>query len=62
MPNVIEMEKRLASHMARVNGKMIEREFDRILNLQADRKISHETAASLRQSAALRLAYIANVR
>lgn len=62
MPNVRAMEDRMISHLARVSGKAIEREFDRISGLRNDGRISLETWTALRQSAALRLAYIANVR
>lgn len=62
MPNVRQMEDRMASHLARVGGKAIEREFDRIAGLHLAGKVSFFTATALRQTAALRLAYIANAR
>lgn len=62
MPNVKLMNERLASHMARVNGKMMDREFDRIRDLAAAGKVSQATATYMRQSASIRLAYLANAR
>lgn len=60
MPNVKNMQTRLLSHMARVSGKAIQKEDDRIARLLSSQKISPETAQFMRVSSAIRLAYIAN--
>lgn len=59
MPNVNEMQKRFSSHLARVSDKAMDREFKRIDRLYADAKISHFTARSMRQTAPIRLAWLA---
>jgi len=60
MPNVIQMEERMKSHLARVSGKAIEKELARISALERDGKISRFTAMSMVSTAAIRLAYRAN--
>jgi hypothetical protein len=60
MPNVRQMSDRLSSHLARVSGKALEREADRINALLRDERISPLTAHFMRQSAAIRLAWKAN--
>lgn len=60
MPNVIEMEKRLQSHLARVSDKAVTKEMRRIDRLQAEGKISRVTGLHMFRSMQLRLACIAN--
>jgi hypothetical protein len=60
MPNVQQMAIRLQSHMARVGNKAMDKEFKRIDALFADDKVSRFTRLSLRHTAPIRLAYIAN--
>ena len=60
MPNVDQMMQRMQSHLARVSGKALNKEFDRIRDLRAAGKISDTTAAHLSQTAPIRLAYLAN--
>lgn len=60
MPKVIHMEERMRSHMARVSGKALEKEMDRLRELEHAGKISRRTHTYLIASAAIRLAWKAN--
>ncbi|MEQ9634633.1 MAG: hypothetical protein RLW68_00965 [Devosia marina] len=60
MPNVREMNDRFQSHLARVSGKAMKKEMDRIDALRIDRKISHVTVHHMISTAAIRLAWKAN--
>jgi hypothetical protein len=60
MPKITEMRSRMVSHLARVSGKAIEREFKRIDALRWSGKISPVTSDHMKQTAAIRLAWLAN--
>jgi hypothetical protein len=59
MPNVSEMPIRMSSHLARVSGKALNREIDRISALRYAGRISAVTAQHMVQSAPIRLAWLA---
>ena len=59
MPNVVQMEARFRSHLDRVSGKAIDKEFDRINALRYAAKISPVTSDHMKQTAAIRLAWLA---
>lgn len=60
MPKVREMSDRFQSHLARVSGKAINKEMDRIDALSAAGKVSRVTAMHMISTAAIRLAWKAN--
>jgi hypothetical protein len=59
MPNVNQMRARMISHLARVSGKAIAKEYDRIDALRYTGKISPVTSDHMKQTAAIRLAWLA---
>ena len=60
MPNVQQMSNRFNSHLARVNGKALDREFKRIEALYHASKISSVTRTFMQRSAHVRLAWLAH--
>lgn len=60
MPNVVKMEERMQSHLARVSGRAMDKETARIAGLRRAGKISQFTAMAMLSTAAIRLAWLAN--
>lgn len=59
MPNVKNMNDRFQSHLARVSGKALAKESERIQRLLLNGKISPVTATHMHNTAPIRLAWLA---